>query len=503
MKIFEKFTKNNSFLMFFMFFVAFYGCSVQKNEQIAEKFAFDSANDPEFSSREKFPEYAAKLKKNGFSRQALHRYSESGIDYMLDLLAYSKNPEHLDFYEKTLEEKSLRLSEKSSVSWHLRNIQKAYMNAGMPQKAYDLREKYKKEYSISLPEKIEDLSGGKKGWRAYSLKDGGKTLAIIDTGLDKGEHIVATGYWGDGAFNSVADISESVWLRRVFFALGTVVADGFSRQWQQLWLETFPIDRIYSKFSYDEMPIFDRPESPAFYFLKDGKIVYSFAGIEKGNETSYMGSHFREGLKALYGEAGAERFSGIEKSPLPQLKMPEERAIPQEEFEKTAYPETPFYLDYGKILEMSQPWQTLKFINRAEIYKGCLAAGNYSGIAQHYLPEKYQRTAIEMDFCKPLLGYQKGSRENAKMADILQGVSPEHRIEFAKSIITKDGHIISAYIGGIEQDLGKEKAAGIAKTLAGDNVQYGVSCEIEETPGGDSPKQLTRTEKEGHFCFAE
>ena len=36
MKIFEKFTKNNSFLMFFMFFVAFYGCSWQKNEQIAE-----------------------------------------------------------------------------------------------------------------------------------------------------------------------------------------------------------------------------------------------------------------------------------------------------------------------------------------------------------------------------------------------------------------------------------------------------------------------------------
>ena len=500
------FAKKHCILIVFAAF-ALCSCNANKSAQISERFAFDSAQNVDFSSREKFADYAKNLENGDFTKGNLHKCSERDIDYMLDMLSYAKKPEHLELFEKTLEEKASRLPDIDRISWYLHILQKSYMDAGLPQKAYALREKYSKAHSISLPEKLEDLSGGRKGWLAYAIKDGGNTLAIVDTGLDKGEHIVVTGYWGIGAFGSFGEISQSVWLRRVFFELGTIVADGFSRQWQQLLLEVFPMERIYSRFSHDDMAVLDRPESPTFYFLKDGNIVYSFTGIKKGDETGYLGQHFRKGLVALYGENGADRFSGIEKKPLPQLKMPEEKDIPQEEFERLAHPKAPFYLDYGKVLERAQPWQALKFINRAEIYKGCLAAGNFSGIAQQYSPEDYDRIAREMDFCKPLLGYQAGSRENAKMADLLQGVSPESRIEFARSIITKDGHIISAYLGGIEKDLGKAKAkeiaAEIAKTLAGDNIQYGFSCEIEESPGGDSPKQLARTEKEGHFCTAE
>lgn len=103
------------------------------------------------------------------------------------------------------------------------------------------------------------------------------------------------------------------------------------------------------------MTALDKAESPAFYFLKDGKTVYSFTGIKKGMETYYMGLHFREGLKALYGEDGAERFSGIEKKPVPQLRMPEERDIPQKEFELLSYPKAPYYLDYGKVMDSIMP----------------------------------------------------------------------------------------------------------------------------------------------------
>ena len=63
---------------------------------------------------------------------------------------------------------------------------------------------------------------------------------------------------------------------------------------------------------------------------------------------------------------------------------------------------------------------------------------------------------------------------------LLKGVSPSHKIEFARSIITKDGHIISAYLGGIEKDLGKAKAKEIASKLAGQEPQFGTVCEISE-----------------------
>lgn len=493
------FAKKHCFLIVFAAF-ALCSCNANKSAQIAERFAFDSAQNVDFSSREKFANYAENLKKGDFTK--LHKCSESDIDYILDMLSYAKKPEHLELFEKTLEEKASRLSDIDRISWYLHILQQSYMDAGLPQKAYALREKYSKAHSISLPEKLEDLSDGRKGWRAYAIKDSGNTLAIVDTGLDKGEHIVVTGYWGIGAFESVGEISQSVWLRRVFFELGTIVADGFSRQWQQLWLEVFPMERIYSRFSHDDMAVLDRPESPTFYFLKDGNIAYSFTGIKNGDETGYLGQHFRKGLVALYGENGAGRFSGIEKKPLPQLKMPEEKDIPQEEFERLAHPKAPFYLDYGKVLERAQPWQALKFINRAEIYKGCLAAGNFSGIAQQYSPEDYDRIAREMDFCKPMLGVGPEAYANLKMTEILENLSPEGRIEFAKSIKTRNGHVISAYIGGLEQVAGTEKARQFAEILSGKKPQYDSTCEITENPE-TGEKIVKSVDKKGYFCLAE
>jgi len=462
-----------------------------------KEYGIYNKNNRDFSSEKNFAEYAANLKKRDFTKRRLHKYPDKDIDYMLDMLSYAKKAEHLALFEKTLEEKTARLADKASISWYLRILQKRYMNAGMPQKAYELREKYKDVYSIPLPEKYEDQSGGKKGWRAYALKNRGKILAITDTGLERGEHIVVTGYWGS-ALDSLWEISQSVWLRRVFWELGTVVADGFSMQWQQAWLDSFPIDRIYSVFSYEDMTALDKAESPAFYFLKDGKTVYSFTGIKKGIETSYMGLHFRHGLKALYGKDGAERFSGIEKKPVPQLRMPEERDIPQKEFELLSYPKAPYYLDYGKVMEKAQPWQILKFINRTEIYNGCLAAGNFSGMAQHYAPYEYRKIIRGMDFCMPRRGYEAGTDGNFTMAELLEGISPERKTEFARSIITKNGHIISAYIGGLEQEAGTEKTKQIVFSLTGRKPLYDTVCRISD----NADKTVPIAEK-GYFCVPD
>ncbi len=85
---------------------------------------------------------------------------------------------------------------------------------------------------------------------------------------------------------------------------------------------------------------------------------------------------------------------------------------------------------------------------------------------------------------------------------LLKGVSPSHKIEFARSIITKDGHIISAYLGGIEKDLGKAKAKEIASKLAGQEPQFGTVCEISEN-AETGEKTIKAASKKGYFCLAE
>lgn len=108
-----------------------------------KEYGIYNKNNRDFSSEKNFAEYAANLKKKDFTKRRLHKYPEKDIDYMLDMLSYAKKAEHLALFEKTLEEKTARLADKASISWYLRILQKRYMNAGMPQKAYELRKNMK------------------------------------------------------------------------------------------------------------------------------------------------------------------------------------------------------------------------------------------------------------------------------------------------------------------------------------------------------------------------
>ena len=79
------FAKKHCFQIVFATFVLC-SCNANKSAQIAERFAFDSAQNVDFLSREKFANYAENLKKGDFTK--LHKCSESDIDYILDMLSY-------------------------------------------------------------------------------------------------------------------------------------------------------------------------------------------------------------------------------------------------------------------------------------------------------------------------------------------------------------------------------------------------------------------------------
>lgn len=98
----------------------------------------------------------------------------------------------------------------------------------------------------------------------------------------------------------------------------------------------------------------------------------------------------------------------------------------------------------------------------------------------------------------PRRGYEAGTDGNFTMAVLLEGISPERKTEFARSIITKNGHIISAYIGGLEQETGTVKVRQTAFSIAGRKPLYDTVCRISD----NADKTVPIAEK-GYFCVPD
>lgn len=435
--------------------------------------------------------YESKFSDASFSDKQLKKYSDEQIDYLLDIVNAFKNSNAIYWYEKLFYEKERRIKNRkatnTSLDWYALILNTLYLDNSMAEKAYSFQAAYPYISFPELPEKIiYSKKMGKPGWRVFDLSADGKNATVVSSGFDKGKHIVMSVSWNcsfaDAAIEAIMTTKE---LKKLFLEFGSIVGTEFDVKSQYVWKKQLNMDRIYCRFSKGEIKQIDVDSSPHFFFLKDGQVLYDFSGVFTDEPALGLVSRFHKGMSAISKESceTLDKEKGIESKSLSKKTIGTRLS--------------PFFLKYNDFLSNAWDMHILLLINRVNIVNGCVRTTSVSALAQNTPSGEFEQHLDDILFCP-----KKDDKKNLSIAKTLKGVSPAHKIEFARSIITKDGHIISAYMGGIKKDLGEKKAKEIAQKLAGQSPQFDTACEITEN-AGTGTKTINAVSKKGYFCLAE
>ncbi|MBO4556182.1 MAG: hypothetical protein J5706_05420, partial [Elusimicrobiales bacterium] len=419
------------------------------------------------------------------------KYSDEQIDYLLDIVNTFKNPNALHWYESLFYEKERRIKndviKKTSIDWYALILNDLYIDNSMVEKAYAFQAEYPYIDFPKLPDRlVYSKKMGKKGWRVFDLSKDGREATVVSSGFDKGKHIVMSISWdcsfADAAIEAIMTTPK---LKKIFLEFGSIVGTKFDIKSQKIWKNQLNMDRIYCRFSKGEIPQIATDLSPHFFFLKDGKVIYEFSSVFSDEPSMGLLSRFDKGMKLISEETDNNKIF---------YKNRKENAFSKSTSENRL---SPFFVIYKNLLDRAWDMHTLLFINRVNIVNGCIRTTSISALAQNVPTSEFERNLDNILFCQ-----KNNDKHLFSLAKTLEGVSVPHKIEFARSIITKDGHIISAYLGGIEKDLGKAKAKEIAAKLAGHEPQFDTVCEIAENKDTGA-KTLSPVSKKGYFCVID
>lgn len=480
------------FISFPIFFVFFTSCVFTSRNagQIASRALLAEAENLEEISET----YSDAFKNDDFSEKKISKLTDEELDYAWTVVASIKKEYTIPWLENIFKEIEKRLNPaninifQDKVSWFV----SIYTQFGMWEKAYSLQAKYK-QFGIKIsPEKlIYGTDAGIEGWRVLTYSQEEKTAEVKYSGLNRGDHLVLFISEGCG-FSKMAieSIVKNDKLKKIIAEYGTVITDSFNYQWAEELKRNLKIDRIYSSYSEKEIKGIAGKGSPHMLFLHNGSIVFETGGVDPENTAEILLKDFNEGLEALINaknnnEVTEDRFINGN--------------IIFESRESKDKNTTPLFVDYADYL--SKPWDmyVLGYIDTVVVLKGCLRFQSFLAMCWNKSEEDCDNIRNKFRFCVP---DKNNSAKPFSIRKLLKGVLPAHKIEFARSIITKDGHIISAYMGGIKKDLGEKKAKEIAQKLAGQSPQFDTACEITEN-AGTGTKTINAVSKKGYFCLAE
>lgn len=452
----------------------------------ASKFCFEAAEN-KIDDKIKNT-YKSKILPADFTDERMRGYTDQELDGILDMLGHFKELNYIVWREKTLTEKSRRMLDNNSRTtpdWYANNIQKAYLSKGLIEQAYILQNKYHTSELSELPEQvIIEKSSGKQGWRIFDISDDGKAAIIKDSRLWTGKHIVLSVSWGcEFADAAIETILQNKELKSLFLEFGTILGTTFNLKEQVSWKKQTGMKRVYTRYSDNEIKVLSKLDSPGFYFIQDGAVKHEFDGVFLDEENLGLSKRIKEGIKKF------ENDNKIDKT---------DDKINIESTETTNLRNSPFILTYSDFLYKARDWQVLQMINNTILVKGCIISESVSGIAENNSKKEKNKILNDMDFC---IKKTEDTSENTRLYNLLKDVRPGHKIEFARSIVTRDGHIISAYAGGIQKDLGRKKAMEIAERLTGTKPEYNTACAV--STDGNGRKTIKPVPRRGWFCAVE
>ena len=441
--------------------------------------------------------YSNAFRFSDFSEKNLHKLNDTELDYLWNVVSNIKNPNRTEWLENIFKEKENRFHVtgkninmiKDCISW----LADIYVSSGLWDKAYSLQAEYPYlELQINPKRLIYGTDSGKLGWRVLEYSEDENSANVKYSGLDKGSQIVM--YMSNGcsyAEMALAAISKTEELKKIFSSSATVMLETFDNDYAKEIKAATGVKNIYYKYSDKEINSIASEGSPKFLFLHHGKTVFEIDGVSKENTADVLLKEFHEGIEILEKESKDVVVSKV------NFAMPSDISLTKaSDFSR---PKSPFALAYSEYFY--EPWDmyVLDFINGVIIANNCVRYQSYRAMCWNKSEEDCDNVRNKFRFCVP---EKNNSAKPFSIRNLLKGVSPKHKIEFARSIITKDGHIISAYLGGIEKDLGKAKAKEIAAKLAGQEPQFGTVCEISENQDTGA-KTISPVSKKGYFCLAE
>ena len=162
-----------------------------------------------------------------------------------------------------------------------------YIKFGYFSKAKELQKKYPDIIKEDIPEVIEDTSVIKNKYKLYEVLDDGKVLKLTSIQIEKGTKIIIfANPYCEFAKKALSLILSDENLRKYFeenglliFPINTSISEISSiSEWNKNNKLKWFVHSSRNDLSKD-WENFDITQSPNFYFLKDGKIVFQINGF--------------------------------------------------------------------------------------------------------------------------------------------------------------------------------------------------------------------------------
>lgn len=242
------------------------------------------------------------FRKSDFSPTKLSKYSDTEIGRLYDALFritffFPEQDIYLGMQENVLEEKILR---RKHINYDVERMHKIYIDSRKFNKASNIRKRFPDIKFLYVPDTIIESINGKIEYRVYDVSHGAEKAILKSINMSKGLKVVMVIFTGCAiAEESMEQIMADLELSALFKKYGVLLTTRFDTKGILLWREHFNFPEIYIVYKASDFPGFDFRTSPSFYFLRDGKVKFSFSGWNKPDEPDSGKNDMWKGMSSI------------------------------------------------------------------------------------------------------------------------------------------------------------------------------------------------------------
>lgn len=240
------------------------------------------------------------------SQDRLRAYSQRTMSALFDTLRgisfyLPDNENHASRLGVVFKEKVRR---KEYSDEDLAEVHKAYIMAGLFEDASALEKEFPDNHLPRTPRIIPASDPQPSGWKAYRIFDAGNKAELESLAQDGPRVAMVVRPGCEFAEMAAKGILTDKELGPVFRANGFMLTRVFDPAGVETMKSQFGFDSIFIARRSSDFPNFSLLRiSPTFHFLKDGKILYTFAGWSNEDDGAYAKSEIHKGLVAIGIEA--------------------------------------------------------------------------------------------------------------------------------------------------------------------------------------------------------
>ena len=176
----------------------------------------------------------------------------------------------------------------------------SFLDARMFENAANIKQRFPNINLPEIPQVVtpEDISKTAQ-WQAYDVSEQGKKITLRMLPLSEGPRIITVIFAGCGVAKNVAsDVLSDSELGPLFHDNAVIVTRKFEPEGVENIKELFHSTAVYMVHKSGDFPGVWMQTSPNFYFLKDGKIVYSFKRWSTDDPAASL-KKMRTGMKSI------------------------------------------------------------------------------------------------------------------------------------------------------------------------------------------------------------